>query len=358
MSINSLGNNSNGGYEEGTIRASQEWAALNGIPFAGSANTRPRAGMPTAEQVMLEDAARQQAPAANFYAPSPTGIPSEENKLFVSAPESIVHNDRPMTSIENLRLESPTPDSVIHYDNPMTSVENQMLESPTNDSVVHYDRPMTSVENLLLETSEAEQQYNLQKHAEERQTARETVGSILNNDERMLENVKKIAFDDNIRSEFLRDYKDAAYQMVKDNINDYSDEASKRVNKFVEDYCNVIYTMDNVNRETGNRLVDVASNAYDINGEDGGLRLLSEFLQKRRKNGCDVNIAVPINYSENDPHPKMDGVLVANWLDQRINQQDLNTTASTNNLKEQINTKKSGKSAYQRYLERMAARNK
>jgi hypothetical protein len=245
--------------------------------------------MPSAESTMLESASFKEAPVADRFALGPTGMPTAE-------------------------------EATLEYQRPAPRYENNM----------------PSAESTMLDTSEQEQQYNLQKHAEERQTARETVESMLANDERVLEKVQKIAFNDNIRSEFLKDYKDEIGKIITENYNDYSPEASAKVNKFTEDYLKVILMMDDLQRESGDRLIDAASNSYDVTGEEGGLRQLSEFLQKRRKNSCDVSVAVPIKYSDENPHPKMDGVLVINWLDQRLNQPGTNMSNSTSALKAQI----------------------
>lgn len=204
--------------------------------------------------------------------------------------------------------------------------------------------------------SEEEQRANLEKQREDRETAQGTVESILAKDEQMLQNVEKIAFDDNIRAEFLNDYNAATLELINKYSGDYSEQASEEVNAFIGDYCAVIMTMDNLQRAEGQRLLDVASNGDQITSEIGGLEHIVRFMQQRRKNGCNVDIPVPIQYSEDNPHPKLDGVVVTNWLEQRLGQKEIDTTDSTNTLKEQVTTKLTGKTAYQRFQERMAAR--
>ena len=178
-----------------------------------------------------------------------------------------------------------------------------------------------------------------------RQEAKQTVGeAILQGDN--IKNIEKVAFNNNLRAEFLSDYHEEAINMMNKYSNDFSEGASTEVNQFVANYCSIIFAMDNINREEGKKLLDVASNGYEISGKDSTLDELTTFMRKRQKKGCDINIPVPIKYSDENPHPTLEANKVLVWLDNRLNQKELDTSKSTLDLKEEVETKLTGKTAY------------
>lgn len=102
---------------------------------------------------------------------------------------------------------------------------------------------------------------------------------------------------------------------------DFTPEASMEVNQALSDYLNLVATLANCNYNFGSTTDSYANNTeYDPYRPEMYIDLASTVMFRRARNGCDINIPIPKNYSVGGP--TADAVTILRYLNEQLKHND------------------------------------